>query len=212
MAGTTNINIATNAVFNVGASYTMSAANSLTANSGATSSAITGTAISLGSSPIIINYDGSHPALTVTSGGTLTLNGNAFTVNGSPLALNSHTVIIQQASGNIIGSGNFTVGGTAIASGNAGTITVSGGQVILNIVVGVNQAPPRMIFTTSPTSISLGWPTNLGWRLIYQSNTLSTGLLTNSAAWQTWPNSTTVTQMVIPILPTNEIFFQLVYP
>jgi autotransporter-associated beta strand protein len=212
IAGTSNINIAAGAVFNVGASYTMSAANSLTVNSAATASTISGTNISLGSSPITVNYDGSHPALTISSGGTLTLNGNAFIVNGSPLALNSHSVLIQQTSGNVISSGNYTVSGTAIGSGTAGTITVSGGQVTLNIVVGINQSPPRLLLTTSPTSITIGWPTNLGWRLEYQSNTLKTGLLTNPAAWQTWPNSTTVTQMVIPILPTNEIFFQLIYP
>jgi hypothetical protein len=36
--------------------------------------------------------------------------------------------------------------------------------------------------------------------------------LTNSTDWLTWPNSTTVTQEVIPIGTTNEVFFQMVHP
>lgn len=210
--GTTNINIAAGATFSVPASYTINAGATLTANSGATSSAISGTAINLGSNPIVLNYDGTHPALTIGQGGTLTLNGNAFTVNGSPLPVSFPYVLIQQSSGSIVSSGTYTVTGTAIGPGTAGTISVSGGKVLLTIVTTVNPQPPNLLLAAAPGSITIGWPTNLGWRLQYQSNTVSTGFLTNSANWLTWPNSTTVTQMVIPVLTTNEIFFRLVYP
>jgi autotransporter-associated beta strand protein len=214
LALTTNINIAAGAVFSVGASYTLASGASLTASGTASPAAISGTAISLGSSPIILNYDGVHPALTISTGGTLKLKGNAFTVNGSPLPVGGPHVLIQQTSGNITSSGTYTVAGTAIGSGTQGAITVSGGQVLLNITqaVTVNQQPPDMVFTSSPNNITIGWPTNLGWRLVYQSNSVGVGLSTNANNWVTWPNSTTVTQVVIPIGTTNEVFFQLVYP
>jgi hypothetical protein len=41
---------------------------------------------------------------------------------------------------------------------------------------------------------------------------VTTGLLTNSTDWVTVPGSTSVTQMVIPIGTTNEVFFQMVNP
>ena len=137
--GTSNINIAAGATFIVPASYTINAGATLTANSGATtSSAISGTAINLGSNPIMLNYDGAHPALVVWQGGTLTLNGNAFTVNGPPLPVSNTYLLIQQSSGSIASSGTYTVSGTAIGPGNRGYHHVSGGSVMLNIVATVN--------------------------------------------------------------------------
>ena len=89
-----------------------------------------------------------------------------------------------------------------------------GGSIQLTSVSGtVNTNPPTMLFNTAtPGFLTLGWPTNLGWRLLYQSNSLGAGLSTNSTNWLTWPNSTTATQEVIPIGTTNEVFFQLVKP
>ena len=73
-----------------------------------------------------------NPALTVFQG-TLSLNGNAFTVNGSALAVGTYT-LVQQASGNIAGSGPYSVTGTAIgAAGTTVAISVSGGNVILTL-------------------------------------------------------------------------------
>ncbi|HZQ45680.1 MAG TPA: Ig-like domain repeat protein, partial [Verrucomicrobiae bacterium] len=101
-----------------------------------TSSAATikgGTAVSLGSRPITLAYDGSHSALTISQG-TLTLNGNAFTVNGSQLAGGSAYTIVHQTSGNIASSGSFSVTGAAIgAPGTTAAISVGGGSVMLAI-------------------------------------------------------------------------------
>jgi hypothetical protein len=169
-----------------------------------------GTTVSFGSRPITLNYDGSHPALTISSG-TLSLNGNAFTVNtSSPLAVGSY-VLVQQSSGNITSAGTYTVTGTALGA-NFGNISVSGGQVILNITVG---APPTLTFsvTGNNTSLNISWSSAyLGAALLYQSNSPVTGLQTNASAWLVWPGSTTVTNEVIPIGRTNEVFFQLNYP
>ena len=171
---------------------------------------VAGTSISFGSRPITLNFDGVHAALNISSG-TLTLNGNAFTVNTtSPLPVGTYVVL--QAGGAITSSGTYTVAGTAIGGANGGTISVSGSQVILHIAV---VTPPTVTFSINGnnTSLNISWPSAyLGSSLLYQSNSVGTGLQTNSSAWLVWPGSTTVTSEVIPIGKTNEVFFQLLYP
>ena len=213
IAGTSGISIAAGATLNTSgqSTFTLGVGATLTASGTASQASIVGKTINLGSDPIILNYDGSHPALTIPSG-TLKLNGNPITVNGSPLSLGNH-LIIQQTLGSIAtNSSTYAVTGTAIGSGDAGTINVSGGNVFLSIVQSVNLAPPQMFFSTTPNSISIGWPTNLGWRLEYQSNSLGVGVSANPANWITYPNSTSVTNVDIPISPTNNVFFRMIYP
>jgi trimeric autotransporter adhesin len=114
------------------AAYALSSSNTLSASGTASAATIKGgTTVSLGSRPITLTYDGSHPALTISQG-TLSLNGNAFTVNGSALAIGTYT-IIQQTSGNITSSGSYSVTGTAIGSGKTAAISVSSGNVVLTI-------------------------------------------------------------------------------
>ena len=124
--------------------------------------------------------------------------------------LAAHTSLAT-ASGGITSSGPYTVTGTALGA-NAGTITVSGNNVLLNLTV---ITPPTMSFSINGnnTSINITWPgAYLGASLLYQSNSVTTGLLTNASAWLVWPGSTTVTNEVIPIGKTNEVFFQLNFP
>ncbi|MCX6902727.1 MAG: hypothetical protein NTW03_04475, partial [Verrucomicrobia bacterium] len=126
------------------ATYTLGSSATLTASGtgtvlGTSAAAIQGGAsgtINLGSRPIVLTYDGSHPALYISQG-TLSLNGNAFTVNSAaPLALGTYT-IIQQASGNVISNGFFSVSGTALGSGTGGFIQTSGTNV--NLIVASAQ-------------------------------------------------------------------------
>jgi autotransporter-associated beta strand protein len=132
---TATLGIAAGATLDVSAysSWTLSGSTTLSASGTSTAAAINGGAtINLGSRPIILNYDGAHPALTVSQG-ALSLNGNAFTVNGSPLAGGVYT-IVQQTSGSISGSGTFSVTGTAIpATGAMAAISITGGNVLLTI-------------------------------------------------------------------------------
>jgi hypothetical protein len=129
------ITVGAGATFDVSAisSYALSSATTLSASGASTAAVIKGGAtVSLGSQPIILAYDGSHPALTISQG-VLSLNGNAFTVNGSPLAGGSY-VIVQQASGNIAGSGPYSVTGTAVsAAGATAGFSIRGGNVILTV-------------------------------------------------------------------------------
>ncbi len=119
------------------ASYALSGSSTLSASGTATPATIKGGAsISLGSQPIILAYDGAHPALMICQG-ALSLNGNAFTVNnasGTPLGFGSY-VLVQQATGNItsVGSYSVSVTGSGLVAGTTASIQVSGGMV--NLVV-----------------------------------------------------------------------------
>ena len=108
----------------------------------AISGGATGT-ISLGSRPITLTYDGSHPALYISQG-RLALNGNGFTVNSaSPLAVGTYPIVLQ-ASGNVTSNGTFTVSGTAIGTGTVASIRASGGNV--NLVIA--PTPPHLAITS----------------------------------------------------------------
>ena len=98
-----------------------------------------------GTNPIVLAYDGSNPALSI-SRGALLLNGNTITVN-SPSNLGSGTYpIIQVADGTIVTNGSFTVKGTAIAHGYHAGVSASGGQLFLDVV----QFSPLSITTVGP--------------------------------------------------------------
>ena len=157
---TAEISIAAGATFDVSAiaSYTLSGSTTLSASGTSTPATINGgTTVSLGSQPIILAYDGSHPALSISQG-TLSLNGNAFTVNGAVLPPGTYT-LIQQASGSVSGSGSFSVSGTAIGAGTTGSISISGGNV--NLVV---KADASFSNLTASQSTTYGSHQHNAWR------------------------------------------------
>ncbi len=155
--GSGNISIASGGTFDVSGL----AASTFTLNSNATVSASgTGTTvgtsaaaingqlsgfINLSTNPIVLNFNGTQPALYIPQG-TLELNGNPFTVNSaSPLTNNTYT-IVQQASGNITTAGVYpAVTGTAIGAGQTGSISVSGGTVSLTVSSGGAPPPAKLI-------------------------------------------------------------------
>ena len=133
------------AAYDLGSRTALSASGTGTAVGTSAATIVGGTTVSLGAQPITLTYDGSHPALSISQG-TLSLNCNTFIVNSaSPLAPGSYT-IIQQASGTISSAGTYNVYGTAIGSGNLGSIQVSGANV--NLVVTPAGAPVRIALTS----------------------------------------------------------------
>ncbi len=122
-------------------SFALSSSTTLSASGATSASTIKGgTTVNLGSRPITLNFDGVHPALTISQG-TLTLTGNALTVNGSALADGTYT-LIQQTTGNVAASGAFTVTGTALG-GKPASIAVVGGNVLLllNVAPSITSQP-----------------------------------------------------------------------
>jgi fibronectin-binding autotransporter adhesin len=156
ISNTTSINIAAGAAFDVSAitSYALSSSTALSASGTSSAATIKGASagtVSLGSRPITLTYDGSHPALYLSQG-TLQLQGNTWTVNASSaLAAGAYT-IAQQAGGNIISSsGTPTVSGTAIGSGKTASIQVSGANVNLVILENTTTALSRTTGSSSQT-------------------------------------------------------------
>lgn len=153
ISNTASIILAAGSTLDVSAIPTFALNSSSSLNASGTTSPCTikgGTTVSLGSRPITLNYDGSHPALTVSQG-TLSLNGNALTVNGSVLADGSY-ILIQQTTGNIAATGGFTVSGTALG-GKPALIGVSGGNVTLYL----NMAPS---ITSQPQGTTVNQSSN----------------------------------------------------
>jgi autotransporter-associated beta strand protein len=112
--------------------FVLSSNTTLSASGATSPSTLTGgVSIDLGSQPIVLTYDGVHPALSVSQGNLL-LNANPVTVNGAALSAGVYT-IIQQASGAVAASGSFAVSGTAIGAGTTAAISINGAQV--NLVV-----------------------------------------------------------------------------
>ena len=170
---------------------------------------------------------------TLTVGGALTLNPNStntFAVNGSTL---SNTAVVLGAGVtyggtlNIVPSGAFTAGQTftlfsgagAASAGNFAGITGSpGGSLNFSFTNGVLSvaspvtSPATLTNTITGSTLALSWPAGQGWRLVSQTNSLSTGFNPNPAAWRTVTgvsgNSATIS------IDSNQpaVFYRLVNP
>lgn len=151
-AGATfDISGATNA-FTLGNPTTLTASGTgITAGTSAAINAQSGETISLSANPIVLNFDGSDPALYIPQG-ILSLNGNPFTINGTVLANGTYT-LVEQASGSIASAGTYPpVTGTAIGSGQSGVISVSGGAVSLIVSTGVAPSISSLVPDTGRTN------------------------------------------------------------
>ena len=136
ISNTPSISLAAGATFDVSAisAFALTSSNSLSAAGAASAATINGASggtVNLGSRPVTLTYDGSHPALTISQG-TLQLNGNAFTVNkATPLTAGTYTIVAAGSA--ITSAGTYSVTGTAIGGGKVGTVSVSGNNVVLTI-------------------------------------------------------------------------------
>ena len=141
----TALTIAAGATLDVSAitSYTLGAGASLTACGtgtvlGTDAAAITGAAggtVDLGARPVILSYDGAHPALVVSQG-ALTLGGNTLTVvvPGAALGVGVYTLVSTPSaiSGTVNPTPSFA-GGNGLVAGTAGGVSISGNNVVLTV-------------------------------------------------------------------------------
>ena len=127
-------------------------------------------------------------ALTVTNVGPALQGGDTFQLFGT--AVTGFTVTnLPTLTGNLYWTNNLAVNGS------------------IAVVSPVNTSPPPIILSFSGGVLSLSWPTNAGWTLQTQTNSLSKGLGTN---WVDVPGSTSITSTNItvnPALPT--VFYRL---
>jgi autotransporter-associated beta strand protein len=160
-----NINLAAGGTLDVSglgasATYTLGSGATLLASGtgtalGTTAAAINGGAtgtVNLGSRPVALTWGGAsagtdttHPALTISQG-TLALGGSQFTmVTGTALNPGVYTLVSAPAiTGSVNPSPLFT-GGSGVAGGNVGVVSISGSNVILTV-----SAPTATISATGP--------------------------------------------------------------
>jgi autotransporter-associated beta strand protein len=167
--------------------------NNLTLNAGSTAT------LAIDRTAGTATYGKVQGITTATFGGTLTVTslGGTF-VNGDTFPLFSATSHI----------GNFTATNLpALGAGLGWQWTPASG--VLSVVASGPSGPAAITNHISGSTLTLTWPAGQGWRLVGQTNSLSTGLSTN---WGTVPGvsdgSATIT--VDPAKPT--VFYRLVYP
>jgi autotransporter-associated beta strand protein len=156
-----------------------------------------------------------YSRFTVAAGGTIaatTLNvtgTNLVQILDSSLTVGTNTLFTYSSA--ISGFAGFQLG--ALPAGVAAQLLNTGSAVQLAVtsVTAVNTNSPVLTNSVSGRTLTLAWPADhLGWRLQVQTNALTAGLGTN---WSTWPNSTNVTSVPIPLNPANPtVFFRLIYP
>src|ERR1035438_9340215 len=84
-------------------------------------------------------------------------------------------------------------------------LAINGTIVVLTVAPPVNTNPPPIIVSFNGTTLSLSWPTNSGWTLQAQTNTLGTGLSPAAANWvDLVPGSTGITSTNITVDRSEE--------
>ncbi len=205
------------------ASTTVGGSNSVTSvqvDNGATVQAgdltgagtLTANTLSLG----VASTDLTQSRFNLAAGGlitanSLTVNGtNIVNLTGAPVPVGTNNLILY--SGSIGGNGinGFKLG--SLPGAMTGYLQNNPGVAVQLVVTSsVNTTPPTLTATVSGNTLNLSWPADhLGWRLLAQTNSLSTGLGTN---WVTVPGSMGTTSQSLTIDPAAPtVFFRLVYP
>jgi len=170
---------------------------------------------------MLLNYASGSPSFIVTNG-TLTLGTNTvFRVSntGAALAVGNYALISPATTGNVglvagTSPTSVTVAGNGLASGTAASLAINSGELDLVVTTSVNTMPTNIVTSVSSNNLTLTWPADhTGWRLLAQTNHLTTGVSKNTNDWGTVAGSVTTNRMVIsinPALPAE--FYRLVYP
>ena len=171
--------------------------------------------------------------LTLNSGGTVALSINRAAGTNTFGSIKGISSVSYGGTLTVTGTGTFTNGDTfkVFSAGSAsGTFTATNLPSLttglkwnwnptvgtLSVVPAVSTAPFTMTTSLSPdgTTLTLSWPSDhIGWRLLVQTNNLSSGISANPADWGTVSGSSgidTTNITINPALPTE--FYQMVYP
>ena len=141
-------------------------------------------------------------AVTNTFGGTLTVAINGAAPTGGEVYDLFDGVL----------EGSFAVTNLpALGAGLVWDTTQLGVDGTLSVVATVNTTPTDIITSVAGDQMTLSWPLDhTGWRLLVQTNLLSTGLSTN---WIEVTDSALTNEVTVTIDPSSpSVFYQLVYP
>jgi autotransporter-associated beta strand protein len=147
-----------------------------------------------------------NKSLSVTNivvAGVITRNGGSVVVTnvGPALAVNDKFYLFSAPV-----SGFATVTGAGATWQN--DLATDGSITALTVPVTVNTNPPVVRVSVSGSTLSLAWPTNLGWTL--QTNSVG---LSSPSSWFPVSGSASLTNLNITINPAKtNVFFRMVYP
>ena len=201
-AGNDVINVTNGSTFTINGNVTGTATNAVLVKTGAGEAIVTtntyagNTTVSNGVLSIGYPNLSTNSTVTIASGAVLDLN---FT----------NTVETTNIIAGLVVNGVNEPAGLYNHS-NLASIT-SGGSLLVIPPVTINPNPGRIQFSLAGNNTwNLAWPTNAGWLLQVQTNTVRAGLSTN---WVTVPGSASITSTNIIINPTNgTTFYRLMYP
>jgi fibronectin-binding autotransporter adhesin len=149
---------------------------------------------------------------SITAGGGLTINAAALVVvTNGPAFANGTSNVFRFFPTAVIGITNIIVPDVPYSYWVT-NLTLDGSMALVNTnsAVGPNPNPPPVQVTVSGNTLTLGWPTNLGWVLQSQTNDSSVGLSTN---WVDVAGTDTRTNEVITIDPNSPaVFYRLKKP
>jgi autotransporter-associated beta strand protein len=173
--------------------------------------------LNLGSSSTNLTYS----RFTVAAGGmvavtNLNVSGtNIIQIQDPSLAIGTNTLFTYKGTiGGSSGFAGFQLG--SIPAGVAAQLLNTGSAVQLAVtpLVTVATNSPTLTNVVSGGSLTLSWPADhIGWRLLVQTNNLTTGVSSNTNDWMTVAASAATNQAVIPIDATKPTeFYRLIYP
>jgi len=173
-----------------------------------------------GNAALVVNGSGDlYLAGTTTYTGNTTVNNGTLELAQPGLAAHSTVTVASGATLQLdfsttnqvsaLVTNGISAGAGLYSSANANPYLTGSGYLL---VVPGPSGPAHLTNSLSGSTLSLAWPAGQGWRLVSQTNSLSTGLRSSPSAWTTVPVATDghATIMVDPTQPT--VFYELVYP
>ena len=146
------------------------------------------------------------------SAGTILYGGTLLVTNTGPALAAGDTFKLFSSA---FSSGSFAATNLPpLGPGLAWTNVLTGGAISVVAVATVNPNPTNITATVAGNLLTLSWPADhTGWRLLAQTNAISTGLNPATNDWFTVNGSAVTNSLQITVDPTQgTVFYRLVYP
>jgi hypothetical protein len=158
--------------------------------------------------PVYDSFVTATPAnLTINSAALIVNNaGPAAFPGGTSNVFRFFNIAVPVNIGGLSGITNITLPALTPGEHYVTNLVLDGSIALVNTNSSLNAYPPSIQSTVSGSTLTLGWPTNLGWILQAQTNSASVGL-TPTNNWVDVPGSASLTQAVITVNQTNPAVF-----
>jgi autotransporter-associated beta strand protein len=207
-AGSQNLNLG-NGPVTMTANTTLTVSNNVLTVGGPIAG--TGALTKTGPGTLVLSGANTYTNNTMVGAGTLELVQPALATN-SVVSISNGAVLqldfsaTDQVAGLVL-NGISKSAGVYNSANTGGLITGAGSLLVVPPAPPVNPNAPIVQVAYATNTLSLAWPTNLGWTL--QTNSVG---LTAANQWFAYPGSAALTNVNIPINPgQTNVFFRMVY-